>query len=171
MRSRATSPDRYPTARALGRDLADWCRRQEEPSGLADLAEFMEPMLGSQRTHKLEIVQTVLQAPSVTTDAVHVVVTRLLTPQGAAESLGATMLGKPAPSIEVAPTLPLDANGTPAAPHGAPTPSALHAAAPPAALYPPGALSEAETAPSPVGAGHASAVGAGSPVPRRPRRV
>lgn len=64
---RALSRDvdgRYPTARALGRDLGAFAASTGVGTGLADLAELMEELFHAERTEKLGVVARVLASPS-----------------------------------------------------------------------------------------------------------
>ena len=67
---RALSRDRegrQPTARALARELEAFVRATGEPTGLSDLAEWMDPLFTAERAQKSEIVHTVLHAADVST--------------------------------------------------------------------------------------------------------
>jgi serine/threonine protein kinase len=65
---RALSRDvdaRYPTARALGRELGVFAASVGVGTGLADLSEMMEELFASERAEKLGVVARVLGAPSL----------------------------------------------------------------------------------------------------------
>jgi len=65
MRALRRNPEaRYETARALGRDLHEVLRRHPEPTGLADVSEWMDAHFRARASVKAKMVKTVLASSS-----------------------------------------------------------------------------------------------------------
>ena len=70
---RALSRDatkRHQSARELGRALASFLRKQDVPTGLPDLEEFMQRHLTREHTAKLEFVRTLMRGSDRSTDGI-----------------------------------------------------------------------------------------------------
>ncbi|MBZ0119097.1 MAG: protein kinase, partial [Sandaracinaceae bacterium] len=64
MRALQRDPDaRYPTARAMSRELNAFIHASGTPAGLPELADLMRDLVPSERTRKLGVVSTLLDAP------------------------------------------------------------------------------------------------------------
>lgn len=174
MRALARDADeRYPSARAMARDLTAFLRAQPCSAELADVGEFMQRMFGDRHSKVAEIVKTVL-APSPMLRSY----TRARTPSGGSPS---GSVGGAAPSVAGGAARLGEGTASIVTPGGPPTPrlgegtaSVIVAAASGAGHTP--VLDEADLvdvltpgSPTPIVAGPAASVP--PPPPRRPRRL
>ena len=94
--------DRYPTARALGRELARVNSRSEEPATIADVAEWMEKLFPDGRKRTYDVMEAVERGEMVATVVDTTPPPGASDPAGGESAIHAREAGAPARSVRPA---------------------------------------------------------------------